>query len=379
MRGPAFTSPRHDGRAAALLGLALGIAFTTCFLTGLVSHLAYDQPSWWPLGPRPAGLYRLTQGVHVAAGIASVPLLLVKLWVVYPHFWTRPPVRSVTHAVERSSLLPLVGGSLFLLLSGVGNLARWRPWGFFFTDGHYHAAWITIGGLVVHIGAKAAITAGVLRGDGIDDPATAPESTGMTRRQLLGAAGAASVVLTVATVGQTLRPLAAVSLLGPRDPRVGPQGVPINKTAHDARLQDALEAPDFLATYRLEVVRGDESLGSFTLDDLRALPATVATLPITCVEGWSANATWRGVAVRDLLREVRDDDVGSATVVSMEHHGRYRTSELQRTWLRDRDTLLAYELDGDALDVDHGWPLRLIAPNRPGVLQTKWVERLELA
>ena len=73
-----------------LLGITLAIAFTTCFLTGVASHLAYDQPSWWPVGPRPAGLYRVTQGVHVATGIASIPLLLVKLWVVYPSFWTWP-------------------------------------------------------------------------------------------------------------------------------------------------------------------------------------------------------------------------------------------------------------------------------------------------
>ncbi len=29
--------------------------------------------------------------------------------------------------------------------------------------------------------------------------------------------------------------------------------------------------------------------------------------------------------------------------------------------------------------IDHGYPVRLIAPNRPGVLQTKWVSRLDVA
>ncbi|MEJ7741097.1 MAG: molybdopterin-dependent oxidoreductase [Nocardioidaceae bacterium] len=28
--------------------------------------------------------------------------------------------------------------------------------------------------------------------------------------------------------------------------------------------------------------------------------------------------------------------------------------------------------------MDHGHPCRIIAPNRPGVLQTKWVGRLEV-
>ena len=33
----------------------------------------------------------------------------------------------------------------------------------------------------------------------------------------------------------------------------------------------------------------------------------------------------------------------------------------------------------DGFTLDHGFPARVIAPNRPGVLQTKWVTRLEVA
>ena len=371
MRSPRFTSALHDERTAALLGITLAIAFTTCFLTGLASHVAYDQPSWWPIGPRPAGLYRVTQGVHVATGIASIPLLLVKLWVVYPSFWTWPPVRSVAHAVERASLLPLVGGSLFLLLSGAGNLARWRPWGFFFTDGHYHAAWITIGALVVHIGAKAPLIV-ARRG-------ATPELSegGLSRRQLLGAAAAGSAVLTVATLGQTVRPLAGVALLAPRDPRVGPQGLPVNGVARSVGVRDAITAAGFADRYRLTIARGADVLHELSLADLRAMPSTTATLPIACVEGWSAEGRWRGVAVRDLLDllEIHTDHV---VVSSMQERGRYRSSELTSAWLRDRHTLLAFELGDEPLDPDHGFPLRLIAPNRPGVLQTKWLERLDV-
>lgn len=373
-----FRSPLHDTRVAAVLGVALGVAFTTCFATGLMSHLAYDQPSWWPLGPRPAGLYRVTQGVHVATGIASVPLLLVKLWVVYPMFWQRPPVRSVANAVERLSLLPLVSGSLFLLLSGVGNLARWRPWRFFFTDGHYHAAWIAIGALMVHIGAKATTTATALRRPR-ELPAPMEHDGGLTRRQLLGAAGTASAVLTVATIGQTIRPLADLSVLAPRDPRVGPQGLPVNKTAGAAGVVSMVEVAGFLDAYRLEVRRRGETVARLSLAEIKDLPSVEATLPISCVEGWSASARWRGVAMGDLLDAVGESDATRARILSMERRGRYRRSELLERWLRDPDTLLAYALEGEPLVADHGAPLRLIAPNRPGVLQTKWVETVELS
>jgi DMSO/TMAO reductase YedYZ molybdopterin-dependent catalytic subunit len=86
--------------------------------------------------------------------------------------------------------------------------------------------------------------------------------------------------------------------------------------------------------------------------------------------------------VRDLLTAVAGDDAHSidhVVVVSMQTHGDYRTSRLTRAWLDDAHTLLAYDLEGAPLAADHGAPLRVIAPNRPGVLQTKWVHRLELS
>jgi DMSO/TMAO reductase YedYZ molybdopterin-dependent catalytic subunit len=47
--------------------------------------------------------------------------------------------------------------------------------------------------------------------------------------------------------------------------------------------------------------------------------------------------------------------------------------------LADRDDcLLALMVNGEPLADDHGAPLRLIAPNRPGVMQTKWVTALEV-
>ena len=46
--------------------------------------------------------------------------------------------------------------------------------------------------------------------------------------------------------------------------------------------------------------------------------------------------------------------------------------------MRDPDSLLALTLGGDPLHPDHGYPCRIIAPARPGVLQTKWVHELEV-
>ena len=63
-------------------------------------------------------------------------------------------------------------------------------------------------------------------------------------------------------------------------------------------------------------------------------------------------------------------------VESLQRGGRYRRSTLNSSHVRDPETLLALEVNGERLHLDHGYPVRLIAPNLPGVLQTKWVARL---
>ena len=63
---------------------------------------------------------------------------------------------------------------------------------------------------------------------------------------------------------------------------------------------------------------------------------------------------------------------------SLQQQGLYGVSQLNRYHARDRDTLVALELDGAPLHLDHGFPARLIGPNRPGVSQTKWLAELEV-
>ena len=81
--------------------------------------------------------------------------------------------------------------------------------------------------------------------------------------------------------------------------------------------------------------------------------------------------------MRDLLALAGAGNASAgAQVESLQRSGRYRRSTLNSSHVRDLDTLLALELNGERLHLDHGYPVRLIAPNLPGVMQTKWVERL---
>jgi DMSO/TMAO reductase YedYZ molybdopterin-dependent catalytic subunit len=367
-----FRSALHDERTAAWLGLALGVSFMVCFATGVWSHLQQNPPSWFDPVARPAGLYRVTQGLHVATGIASIPLLLAKLWVVYPKLYERPAFTSAASLLERVSIVPLVGGGIFMLFTGFANINLWYPWPFNFRAAHYWVAWVTIGALVMHVGAKFAITRRALTSPTEDVVGAVPAAEAPDRRAFLALVGVAVGGLTLLTVGQTVWPLRRLALLAPRRPDSGPQGFPVNRSAVAAGVVDSAQDP----AYRLVVEGNVRRPLELSLDDLRALPQRSATLPIACVEGWSASRTWRGVAVRVLLDRAGAPSDARVRVHSLQQRLAYASSDLDPGQACDRDTLLALEVEGEVLHLDHGYPVRLIGPNRPGVMQTKWVTRL---
>lgn len=375
-----FTSRLRSPAVAARVGVWLGVCFGLCFLTGVYSHIAQLPDPWIPLPTRPTWFYRVSQGLHVTAGVASVPLLLVKLWTVYPHLFARPPraVRELArHALERASIGVLVAAAVFQLVTGIANSAQWYPWAFSFRATHYAVGWVAIGALVVHIAVKLPSIRAALSSDiddgGLDRPAMETAASGLSRRGLVRSAWVAAGLAVVATAGSTVPALRQVSVLGVRSGD-GPQGVPVNKSARAAGVLESAASADF----RLDVVHGDRTM-SLTRADLERLPQTTAELPIACVEGWSASAVWTGVRVRALLDLVGAPSGVPVNVRSLQEHGPYKATILPGNFADDDLTLLALRLDRETLDLDHGYPCRLIAPNRPGVLQTKWVTRLEVS
>ncbi|MFB7055300.1 molybdopterin-dependent oxidoreductase [Streptomyces vinaceus] len=368
-----FKARLHDARTATAVGRWLGLAFAVCFATGVLSHFFQHPPGWLAdrLPSRPYWGYRSTQGLHVISGIAAIPLLLAKLWAVYPRLFEWPPLRSVRHALERASVAVLVAAGLFELFTGLLNTFQWYPWPFSFVPVHFALSWLLIGALMVHLAVKW---------PQIQDhwtrrsPGTLalPEADGPDRRALLAGVAAAVGAVTLTTAGQSVTALGRLDLFAPRDPAVGPQGLPVNRTAKAAGITAAS-----VRDWRLSVA-GPRPY-TLTLDELRALPQYEVTLPIACVEGWSKNARWTGVRVRDLLERAGGGPGTGARVESLEPAGAYRVMEMGREYAQDPLTLLALRLGGEELSPDHGYPARIIAPNRPGVLQTKWVARLEVA
>ena len=390
----------RDVASAVAVGRWLGLAFGICMLTGVFSHMHQHPTAWFPLPTGPTWIFQLTQGLHIATGLVAVPLLLVKLWTVYPKLFSWPPARTVIEILERGSIAVLVAGAMFELVSGLLDTLQWYPWPFGFLQVHWWVAWLTIGALILHIAVKAPKMAQYWRKsardalpvnsddssfdlvpttvvvdvvEAADADAHAAAAAGISRRTLLLGAGSAALVVTAVTAGQTLPWLRPLTALAPRKPGAGGSVVPINRTAKDAGVLDLVKDP----AWKLQVM-GSQPL-TLSLADLQGMPVTSSRLPIACVEGWSATADWTGVRLRDVLDAAGIDPSTDLRTVSLEPEGGSRSSLLPAAFARDPLTLLALTIDGEELSLDHGWPCRLIAPGRPGVAQTKWLSRIEVA
>lgn len=384
---PRFASPIRSTAVSARLGRVLGSAIGICFVTGLASHYQYHPWSWLPEPASPVFLYRVTQGVHVITGIACIPLVLVKLWSVYPNLFRWPPVSSVRNAAERLSVFLLVSSTLLQLVTGFLNILAWYPWPWSFLRVHHYLAYVVIGSVMLHIAVKLpdiryGLGVKVADGDVLSEdpwneneqahsnagPVPPPPTPGISRRGLLAATGAGVGVVVATTVGQTLTPLRPLALLAPRDTGKGPQGLPVNRTAAQAGVLDSARSP----AWSLAVV-GARSY-RLTVDQVESMADHEASLPISCVEGWSAGAHWRGVQLLDVVRRAGGDAESRVHLVSLQTRGAFSTSNLEGPQLDQ--ALLATHLNGQRLDIDHGYPLRLIAPNRAGVLNTKWLMKI---
>ncbi len=388
-----FRSPLRGPWLTSVLGSLLLVAVTLVAVTGLLSHAAYqpdlgfnaivprdaDAPLLnigWPTSP--SWLYALTQGTHVTLGIVTVPLLLAKLWSVIPRLFAWPPVASAAQAVERLSLLGLVGGAVFQFATGILNAQVYYPFKFGFVTAHYYGAWVFMSALVVHVLVKLPTIRRAYRERGVLTPLRAsleqtrpepyepdglvsadPAEPTLSRRGLFGVVGAMTAGLFVVTAGQSIGgPLRRVAVLAPRG-RVrgsGPNAFEVNKTAATARVTAQMTGD----AYRLTVA-GRETL-QLSRAQLLAMPQHTERLPIACVEGWSTTQEWTGVRLRDLAALAGVPGRSRVHVGSLQPKGALRQATLSAGQVADGRSLLALRVNGADLSPDHGFPRASSSP-----------------
>jgi DMSO/TMAO reductase YedYZ molybdopterin-dependent catalytic subunit len=154
-------------------------------------------------------------------------------------------------------------------------------------------------------------------------------------------------------------------------------------------------------SYRLEVDGLVDTPLSLSLERIRNLPAVevVATMecagngrtllePHVASQPWVleavGNARWRGVPLRLVLNEAGVADTAVEVVFTGLDHGFEGEIELdyQRSLslvdAHRAEVLLAYEMNGEPLAPQHGFPLRLLVPGWYGMTSVKWLGRITL-
>lgn len=150
------------------------------------------------------------------------------------------------------------------------------------------------------------------------------------------------------------------------------------------------------STWRLEIGGLVDRPRTFTLDQIRARPRESRAFALECAGnrgfgtfvGAVHNAEWTGTPLAPLLEEAGVQERGIEVVFWGVDEGEevIRENTVRQSFARsmsvedamDPKLLLAWEVNGEPLPTEHGFPLRLVAPGWYGVANVKWLKRIEV-
>jgi hypothetical protein len=114
---------------------------------------------------------------------------------------------------------------------------------------------------------------------------------------------------------------------------------------------------------------------NFTYENLTSFPVVSDVVTLKCVAGPQGTANWTGVRLRAILDMVGISG-GAQEVIFIAEDG--YTSSLTISDATNEDVLLAYEMNGEILPVDHGFPVRLVVPGKYGYKWVKWITQIQV-
>jgi DMSO/TMAO reductase YedYZ molybdopterin-dependent catalytic subunit len=154
-----------------------------------------------------------------------------------------------------------------------------------------------------------------------------------------------------------------------------------------------------LSEWRLRVDGEVERPLDLTLEDVRSLPATTQVVTIECAgngraffsprvagvqweRGAVGTAAWTGVRLADLLGRAAIKPSARYVWLDGADRGVGRAPDFIRSLpidkALDRDTLLAYDMNGETLPIQHGYPLRAVVPGWEGAYAVKWLTHIQV-
>jgi len=130
------------------------------------------------------------------------------------------------------------------------------------------------------------------------------------------------------------------------------------------------------AKWTLEVTRADNTILSVTLDQIKQLPKTEIVFDFKCIEGWSMITHWGGVKFSDFMKAFHFDAETTMHYIGLMTPDQDYYVGIDMPSAMHPQTLLCYEMNGQPLTSDHGYPLRLIIPVKYGVKNLKRIGSL---
>lgn len=146
-------------------------------------------------------------------------------------------------------------------------------------------------------------------------------------------------------------------------------------------------AKDHFASYRLEISGFVEKPLLLSLDELRAMPKQTQITKHCCIQGWSAIAEWGGVSMSHIMALCRPfPDAAYIIFYGMDDKsksepepaaGGFFYGTIHIAYARNFQTILAYEMNGQPLPIEHGAPLRLRLETQLGFTMVKYIQKVE--
>ena len=147
------------------------------------------------------------------------------------------------------------------------------------------------------------------------------------------------------------------------------------------RIDIATGLPSIPADYTLPITGLIANEVEWSLDDIREMPSQSEHITMSCISnriGGSLISTtrWTGVSFQHILEQLEPSDEAQALfITSYDGFDEYLPLEMIRN---DERIMLAYDFDGEPLPLRNGYPLRIHIPNRYGMKQPKWIEKIEI-
>ncbi len=151
---------------------------------------------------------------------------------------------------------------------------------------------------------------------------------------------------------------------------------PLNKAVRKVRLNEdiGVSANVSRATWTVTTTGTAEGSHSVPLAEIKAMPKSDHVNELKCVEGWSQIVHWAGTSFRDFAKKYPPAP-GMKYVAMETPDGEYYVG-LDLESCMQPQTLLCYEMSGEALTEEHGAPLRLCIPTKYGIKNIKQIGKI---